>query len=143
MVNKYKLYKYSFNKKHKTKSILNFVGLWWHILRKSKELTGVLQHSMIDHDMDQVIKNGLTTIFSRAKRLACLQHMSEFDSKKVEKLFASTPDKKRLLSDIYESKKDGLQFGLVDAIDVFEFNVKLEKVKLCEIVLCLGFIHGL
>ena len=86
---------------------------------------------MIDHDMDQSIKNGLTSIFRRPKRLVCLQHISEFDSKK------------RVLSDIYESKKDGLQFGLVDAIDVFDFNVKLEKLKLCEIVLCLGFIHGL
>lgn len=95
MVNKYKLYKYGFNKKQDKKHP-EFCGPMMAPLRKIKELTGVLQHSMIDHDMDQAIKNGLTTIFSRAKRLACLQHMSEFDSKKVKKLFASTPDKKRV-----------------------------------------------
>ena len=48
--------------------------------------------SMIGHDMDQAIKNGLTSIFSRAESLVCLQHVSESDSKKLDKLLASTSD---------------------------------------------------
>ena len=42
--------------------------------------------------MDQTIKNGLATIFSRAESLVCLQHVSERDSKKLDKLLASTSD---------------------------------------------------
>ena len=49
--------------------------------------------SMIGHDMDQAIKNGLTSIFSRAESLVCLQHVSERGSKKLDKLLASTADK--------------------------------------------------
>ena len=55
--------------------------------------------------MDQTIKNGLATIFSRAESLVCLQHVSERDSKKLDKLLASTSDKKRILSDSMEAKK--------------------------------------
>ena len=56
--------------------------------------------------------------------------MSERDSKKLDKLLASTSDKKRILSDIYGSQKNGvLQFGLADAIDAFDFSVKLESLK--------------
>ena len=74
---------------------------------------------MIGHDMDQAIKNGLTSIFSKAESLACLQHVSESDNKKLDKLLASTSDKKCILSDIYGSQKNWfLQFGLADAIDV-------------------------
>ena len=52
--------------------------------------------------------------------------MSERDSKKLDKLLASTSDKKRILSDSYGSQKTSfLQFGLADAIDVSDFNVKL------------------
>ena len=37
-----------------------------------------------------------------------------------------------MLSDIYGSQKNGfLQFGLADAIDVSDFNVKLESLKVC------------
>ena len=62
---------------------------------------------MIGNDMDQTIKNGLATIFSRAESLVCLQHVSERDSKKLDKLLASTSDKKRILSDSYGSQKTG------------------------------------
>ena len=82
--------------------------------------------SMIGHYMDQAIKNGLTSIFSRAESLVCLQHVSERDSKKLDKLLASTADKKPILRNIYGSQKNGfLQFGLADTIDVSDFNVKL------------------
>ena len=86
--------------------------------------------SMIGHDMDQAIKNGLISIFSRAEGLFCLQHVSELGSKKLDKLFASASDKKRILSVIYGSQKNGfVQFGLADTIDVSDFNVKLESLK--------------
>ena len=58
---------------------------------------------MIGHDMDQAIKNGLTSILSKAETLVCLQHVSERDNKKLDKLFVSTSDKKRISSDIYGS----------------------------------------
>ena len=86
--------------------------------------------SMIGHVMDQAIKNGLAGIFSRAESLVWWQHVSECDGKKLDKLLASTSDKKRILSDIYGSQKNGLlQFGLADVIDVSDFNVKLESLK--------------
>ena len=86
--------------------------------------------TMIGHDMDQAIKNGLNSIFGRAESLVCLQHVSEHGNKKLDELLASTSDKKRILSDIYGSQKSGfLQFGLAVAIDVFEFNFKLESLK--------------
>ena len=88
--------------------------------------------SMISHDMDQAIKDWLTSIFRRAESLVCLQHVSERDSKKLDKFLASTSDKKCILIDIYGSQKNGfLQFGLADAIDVSDFNVKLESLKVC------------
>ena len=75
--------------------------------------------STIAHDMGQAIKHGLTSIFSKAEGLVCLQHVSERDNKKLDKLLASTSDKKCILSDIQGSKKNRfLQFGLADAIDV-------------------------
>ena len=46
--------------------------------------------SMIDHGMDQAIKNGLISIFSRSESLVCLQHVNERGSKKLEQLLAST-----------------------------------------------------
>ena len=49
---------------------------------------------MIEHDMDQAIKNGQIIIFIRAQSLVCLQHVSERDSKKLDKLLASASDKK-------------------------------------------------
>ena len=85
---------------------------------------------MIGHDMDQAIKNGLAGIFSRAESLVWWQHVSERDGKKLDKLLASTSDKKRILSDIYGSQKNGLlQFGLADVIDVSDFNLKLKSLK--------------
>ena len=42
--------------------------------------------SMIGHDMEQAIKNGLTSIFSRAESLVCLQHVGERDSEKLDQL---------------------------------------------------------
>ena len=62
---------------------------------------------MFGHDMDQAIKNGLTSNFSRVDSLVCLHNVSERASKKLDKLFASTSDKKRILSDIYGSQKTG------------------------------------
>ena len=58
-------------------------------------------------DMDRAIKNVLTSIFSMAESLVCLQHASECDSKKLDKLLTSSSDKKRILSDIYGSQKTG------------------------------------
>ena len=85
---------------------------------------------MIGHDTDQAIKNGLTSIFSRAESLVCLKYVSERESKKLDKFLTSTSDKKRILSDIYGSQKNEfLQFGLADAIDVSDFNFKLESLK--------------
>ena len=60
---------------------------------------------MISHDMDQVIKNGLDSIFSRVDSLNCSQYVSERDSKKLDKFLASTLDKKRIFNDIYGSPK--------------------------------------
>ena len=56
--------------------------------------------------------------------------MSERNNKKLDKLLASTSDKKRILNEIYGSQINGfLQFGLADAIDVSDFNVKPESLK--------------
>ena len=86
--------------------------------------------SIIGHDMDQAIKNGLTSIFSKAESLVCLHHVTERACKKLDKLLASASDKKRILSDIYRSQKNGvLQFGLADARDVSGLNVNLEDLQ--------------
>ena len=62
--------------------------------------------------------------------VVCLQHVSERDRKKFDKLLASTSDKKRILGDIYGNQKNGfLRFVLADAIDVSDFKVKLESLK--------------
>ena len=49
---------------------------------------------MFGHNMDQAIKNGLTSNFSRVDSLVCLHHVSERASEKLDKLFASTSDTK-------------------------------------------------
>ena len=63
--------------------------------------------SIIGHDTDQAIKHGLTSIFSKAESLVCLQHVSERDNKKLDKLLASTSDKKHILVIYMEAKKTG------------------------------------
>ena len=63
--------------------------------------------SIISHDMDHIMENGLTIIVSMAQSLVWLQHVSERNSKKFHKLLASTSDKKRILSHIYGSQKMG------------------------------------
>lgn len=66
----------------------------------------------------------MTSIFSTAESLICLQHVSKRDSKKLEQLGASQSDRKRILLDIYGSQVKGfLQFGLADAIDSEDFQV--------------------
>ena len=62
---------------------------------------------MIGHNMDQAIKNGLTGIFSRVESLVCLQDVSKYNSKKLDKLLTSTSDKKYILSDTYGNQKTG------------------------------------
>ena len=62
--------------------------------KKVTAKTNLSNVSMIEHDMDQAIKNGRTIIFSRAQSLVCLQHVSERDSKKLDKLLTSASDKK-------------------------------------------------
>ena len=56
--------------------------------------------------MEKTIKNGLISIFSRAKSLVWLQHVREHESKKSDKLFASTSDKKSIRCDICENQKN-------------------------------------
>ena len=111
MVNRQRLYQYSFNKHpefpgpmmvHFTKDQGTYWRLATEIVTAKPTLSDI---SMIGHDMDQAIKNGLTSIFSKAESLACLQHVSESDNKKLDKLLASTSDKKCILSDIYGSQK--------------------------------------
>ena len=67
--------------------------------------------------------------------------MSECDSKKLlDKLLASTSDKKSSLVIFMEAKK----MGLADAIDVFDFNIKLESLKFVwDSIMSGAFIHGL
>ena len=62
---------------------------------------------MIGHDMDQAIKNGLTSIFSRAESIFCLQHVSERGNKKIDGLLASTSDKNAYLVIFMKVKKTG------------------------------------
>ena len=103
---------------HFTKDQGNYRRLKTEIVTVKPNLSII---SMIGHDMDQAIKNGLSSIFSMAESLVCLQHVSERDSKRLDKLLAS---KKCILSDIYGSRKNRfLQFGLADAIDVSDFKV--------------------
>ena len=112
---------------HFTKGKRTYRRLATEIVTAKPNLSNI---SMIVDDMDQAIKHGLTSIFSKAESLVYLQHVSERDNKKLDKLVASTLDKKRILGDIYGNQKNGfLQFGLTDPIDVFDFNVKLESLK--------------
>ena len=86
----------------------NNQGMYWRcateIVTAKPNLSNIW---MFVHDMDQAIKNGLTSNFSRVDSLVCLHHVSERACKKLDKLFASTSDKKRILSDIYGSQKTG------------------------------------
>ena len=81
-------------------------GTYWRLATEMFTAKPKLSNtSMIGHDMEQAIKNGLTGIFNRTESLVWLQQVSEHDSKNLDKHLASTSDKKRILIDIYGSQK--------------------------------------
>ena len=80
--------------------------------------------------MDPALSGGVGDIFSQADKLVCLQHLMERDAFKLQKLGATTKAKQRIMCDIYGSKQNRLlQFGLADADNTEDFNVKLESLK--------------
>ena len=84
----------------------------------------------IGSDMDPALSEGVGDIFSQADKLVCLQHLMEWDAFNLQKLGATTKAKQRIMCDIYGSKQNRLlQFGLADADNTEDFNVKLESLK--------------
>ena len=100
----------------------------------------LLKIGKVGHDMDRALENGLGSVFVSSESCICLQHVSERDGLKLDQLNANKSDKKKVLTDIYGSQvKSILQFGLADAIDQTDFDVKLESLKPVWDELVLGF----
>ena len=80
--------------------------------------------------MDKAIAGGLGDIFCKADKLVCLQHLMERDSIQLTKMGTTKRGKDRIMADTYGSKQDRmLQFGLVDADDEDDFNIKLVSLQ--------------
>lgn len=81
-------------------------------------------------DLDRALINGMRNVFEIADPLICVQHLQERDSRKLDKLSASSRSKQRILSDIYGSKQNqSLQLGLADSMDDDDFSIKLKSLK--------------
>ena len=94
----------------------------------------------IGSDMDPALSEGVGDIFSQADKFVCLQHLMERDAFKLQKLGATTKAKQRIMCDMYGSKQNRLlQFGLADADNTEDFNVKLESLKYVWELLVPGF----
>ena len=84
----------------------------------------------VGHDMDPALKKGCQAVFKEAENLLCIQHVSERDKQKLEKLKGTPRKVGEILTDIYGSqRKEYHEAGLADSTDEEEFNVRLESLK--------------
>ena len=75
--------------------------------------------------MDTAIAGGLGNIFHEADKLVCPQHFMERESMQLARIGATKRAKDRIMADTYGSKQETmLQFGLADADEEDDFNVK-------------------
>eukprot|EP00112_Aurelia_sp_Birch-Aquarium-sp1_P014208 Seg3052.3 transcript_id=Seg3052.3/GoldUCD/mRNA.D3Y31 product="hypothetical protein" protein_id=Seg3052.3/GoldUCD/D3Y31 len=90
----------------------------------------LIELKKIGHDLDVAIPNGLTDLFTTAKKLWCTQHMQERDAFKLKQLGANKNTVKRIMADIYGSQDDVIfQAGLADSADREDFSTKLESLQ--------------
>ncbi len=102
----------------------------------------LLDIKKIETDMDKAVSDGLGDIFSEANKLVCIQHLMETDAMQLTKMGSTPRIKQRIMADIYGSKQDRLlQFGLADADDEEDFDIKLESLFRIWEELVEGF-HG-
>ena len=90
----------------------------------------LIELKKIGHDLDVAIFNGLTDIFTNAKKLWCTQRMQERDVYKLKQLGANKNTVQKIMADIYGSQDDVLfQAGLADSADCEDFDMKLESLQ--------------
>lgn len=84
----------------------------------------------IGHDLDDAVGNGLGFVFRHGERLYCTQHVQNRDSYKLKQLGANIRTTNRIMSDIYGTQNGFVaEFGLADASDPEDFEVKLESLQ--------------
>ena len=90
----------------------------------------LLDVKKVGHDMDNAIKKGFGEIFRNAENLICIQHVSERDRLKLQKLGATKQDLTAIMTDIYGYQANVFQeSGLTDSADADEFTGRLESLK--------------
>ena len=108
----------------------------------------VINIKKIGSDMEKAIYNGVKAIIPSAGQLYCVQHLSQCDEKKLDKLldkqkFTSSQrcsSKSSILKDIYGERKGSVyEYGLAEAQDFDDFNAKLVSLKEKWESLCPGF----
>ena len=98
----------------------------------------VINIKKIGSDMEKAIYNGVKAIIPSAGQLYCVQHLSQCDEKKLDKLLDKQKftlsqrcsSKSSILKDIYGERKESVyEYDLAEAQDFDDFNAKLVSLK--------------
>ena len=130
---------------HFTKDENAFGRFALELLSADHELVGLKN---IGVDMEKAIYRGFKNIIPSVSRLLCVRHLKQRDEKKVDKLLArvhhSASDNQHakftILHDIYGNRTGGYyEFGLAEAINKDDFDIKLLSLQEKWDALCPGF----
>ena len=80
--------------------------------------------------MDNAVVNGLGDVFQNAEHLYCTQHVQEADVRHLREMGANQKTIKRIMSDMHGAQVGIVEeFGLADADDEADFDIKFESLK--------------
>ena len=134
---------------HLTKDEYTLMHFALEILASNSKLYEIKR---IGVDMESTTYNGFKKVIPSISRLVCVQHLKARDestlSKLQEKTGRSSADKQHALSDIlkdiYGSRNGNLyEYGLAEAMDIEDFDVKLDSLQRKWEGLCFNFYNWL
>jgi len=98
----------------------------------------IMKMKKLGVDMEDAIFNGIKSIIPDITHLYCVRHLRQRDEKKIDDLLAKTKSssaeknkaKSNILKDVYGDRNGtSLEYGLAEAKDMEDFNVKLVSLK--------------
>ena len=99
-------------------------------------------------DMEDAIFNGIKKVIPNVSQLYCVRHLSQRDEIKINQLLGKTKTtaaeknkaKSEIMKDIYGERKGSVyEYGLAEAEDISDFNIKLTTLEERWESLCPGF----
>ena len=130
---------------HFTKGDATFSGFALELLSSNPNLRTLKGIGM---DLESAIFNGFKKMILNLNRLICVRHLMKRDEKKLNELLQKTGrnianrtrSSREIIKDIYSVKGGNVyEYGLAEALDEDDFNVKLQSLKDCWESFCPGF----